>query len=197
MAVWGKLAVLAALAGAGLWFWHPERLSAGVPQGGIGGALVGAAAIFMGYEGFQLLAYDYHVIREPKKTLLRAVPLAIVVVIAVYVAVALGTASLIGAETIVQNKEVSLALAGRTLLGAAGKWLVSLAAAFSTGSAINATLFATARLARKVAEEGEPAPCGSSEPPGRSGPGRSWPSGGSVRCWPSSAPWTSWFPPPA
>ncbi len=155
VAVWAKLAVLAALAGAGLWLWHPERLSTGVPPGSLHGALIGAATIFMGYEGFQLLAYDYHVIHQPRRTLLRAVPLAIVVVIGVYVAVALGTASLVGADTIVRNKDVSLAIAGRALLGQPGVWAVSAAAAFSTGSAINATLFATARLVKTVAAEGE------------------------------------------
>ena len=41
------------------------------------------------------------------------------------------------------------------MLGTVGLVIVTIAAAFSTGSAINATLFATARLANKVAEDGE------------------------------------------
>ena len=109
----------------------------------------------MGYEGFQLLAYDYHVIRNPERTLKTAVLSAVVAVICVYVLVALGSASLVGAQALVQQKEVSLAVAGQKALGTPGKWLVSIAAVFSTASAINATLFATARLGRTVAEEGE------------------------------------------
>lgn len=54
-----------------------------------------------------------------------------------------------------QYKEVALAIAGRQALGTVGVVVVTIAAAFSTGSAINATLFATARLANKVAEDGE------------------------------------------
>ncbi len=90
--VWAKLFVLVALAAIGLAHFRPEALSEGVPGGGITGALLGGASIFMAYEGFQLLTYDYDDIHEPDRTLRRAVPLAVVVVIAVYVVVTLGAA---------------------------------------------------------------------------------------------------------
>lgn len=153
--VWFKLAVLVGLAGWGLARWDPPMLSQGVPDAGIGAALFGAASVFMAYEGFQLLTYDYQDIETPKKTLPRALLSAIVVVTAVYVVVALGTAMLIGADQVVQHKEVALAIAGQQALGTIGLVVVTIAAAFSTGSAINATLFATARLTYRVAEDGE------------------------------------------
>lgn len=153
--VWFKLIVLVGLAGWGLAYWDPSMLSRGVPDAGIGAALFGAASVFMAYEGFQLLTYDYEDIDAPQKTLFRAVLSAIVVVIAVYVVVALGTTMLIGADQVVQHKEVALAIAGRQAFGTIGLVVVTIAAAFSTGSAINATLFATARLAHLVAENGE------------------------------------------
>ncbi|MDA3896210.1 MAG: APC family permease [Desulfobacteraceae bacterium] len=153
--VWFELVVLVGLAGWGLAQWDPPMLSRGVPDSGISAALFGAAAVFMAYEGFQLLTYDYNDIDAPKKTLPRAVLSAIVVVTVVYVIVALGTAMLIGADQVVQHKEVALAIAGRKAFGTIGVVVVTIAAAFSTGSAINATLFATARLASKVAEDGE------------------------------------------
>lgn len=130
-------------------------LSQGTPDAGVGAALFGAASVFMAYEGFQLLTYDYKDIETPQKTLPRAVLSAIVVVTAVYVVVALGTAMLIGADQVVQYKEVALAIAGRETFGTIGLVVVTIAAAFSTGSAINATLFATARLTFRVAEDGE------------------------------------------
>ncbi len=153
--VWFKLSVLLALAGFGLARWHPERL---VPTGsapGLNGALLGAASVFMAYEGFQLLTYDYDDIDRPRTTLPRAVLSAVAVVIGVYVVVALGTAMLVGADTVVRHGEVSLALAGRAAMGTAGLVTVVVAAAFSTGSAINSTLFATARLAHVVAADDE------------------------------------------
>ncbi len=153
--VWFKLVVLVGLAGWGLSQWNPPMLSQGVPDAGIWAALLGAASVFMAYEGFQLLTYDYNDIENPQKILPRAVLWAIVIVIVVYIVVSLGTAMLIGADQVVRYKEVALAVAGRQAFGTIGVVVVTIAAAFSTGSAINATLFATARLAFRVAEDGE------------------------------------------
>ena len=153
--VWFKLAVLVGLAGFGFARWDPAMLARGVPEAGLPDAAFGAASVFMAYEGFQLLTYDYEDLRDPDRTLPRALLGAIVVVIAVYVAVSVGTAMLIGADRIVENQEVALSIAGREALGTVGLAIVTVAAAFSTGSAINATLFATARLAREVAREGQ------------------------------------------
>jgi hypothetical protein len=153
--VWFKLVVLVGLAGWGLTQWDPRMLSQGVPDTGIGAALFGAASVFMAYEGFQLLTYDYKDIDTPQKTLPRAVLSAIVVVTVVYIIVALGTAMLVGADQVVQHKEIALAIAGQKAFGTVGLIIVTIAAAFSTGSAINATLFATARLTYMVADDGE------------------------------------------
>jgi len=73
----------------------------------------------------------------------------------VYVVVVLGTTMLVGADEIVRHHEVALSIAGQKALGTAGLILVTVGASFSTGSAINSTLFATARLAQEVAEDGE------------------------------------------
>lgn len=154
--VWGKLIVLLGLAAIGLWHFHPEAIHyANADPGGLGGALLGAASIFMAYEGFQLLSYDYEDVRCPDETLRRATISAIVVVIGVYVVVALGAVSLVGAAKMLEHKEIALASAGQRALGTTGKVLVSIAAAFSTASAINATLFSTARLTARVADDGE------------------------------------------
>lgn len=153
--VWFKLVVLVGLAGWGLAQWDTSMLSRGVPASDTAAILSGAASVFMAYEGFQLLTYDYQDIRSPQKTLPRAVLSAIVVVIVVYILVALGTAMLIGADQIVKHKEVALAIAGQQALGVAGLVIVTIGAAFSTGSAINSTLFATARLTQKVAGAGD------------------------------------------
>ena len=153
--VWGKLLILLGLASIGLWKWQPSQLTAGIESKGLLGAFIGAASVFMAYEGFQLLTYDYEDIRNPKKTLPWAIVSAVVVVIFVYVVVAIGATMLVGAQTIVENKEVAIAVAGREALGTWGLGLATIAAAFSTASAINATLFATARLMHQVAEDRE------------------------------------------
>jgi amino acid transporter len=153
--VWFKLAVLIGLAGWGLAHWNPDMLTRGVPTSGVGVALFGGASVFMAYEGFQLVTYDHDDIDHPDTTLPRAVLSAIAVVIVVYVIVALGVTTLVGADQVVEHQEVALAVAGRAAFGVVGLIVVSIGAAFSTGSAINATLFATARLTHDVAEAGE------------------------------------------
>ena len=154
--VWGKLAILFGLAGIGLWSFSPEAVAyAPAEPGGLTGLVLGAASVFMAYEGFQLLTYDYDDIRDPDRTLEWAVLTAIPAVLLVYVVVALGTASLVGAEALVEHKEVALAIAGEAAAGTAGRWIVSIGAVFSTASAINATLFATGRLMRDVAADHE------------------------------------------
>jgi amino acid transporter len=157
--VWGKLIVLVALAVFGLWLWQPDNLSRGDVTGGIGshlfGACMGAGAIFMAYEGFQLLSYDYEDIRKPQRTLRIGVYAAILSVVVIYITVTLGAQSLVGSDMLIEKREVALASAGEAALGLAGKIAVSVAAAFSTASAINATLFSTARLARTVAKDNE------------------------------------------
>jgi amino acid transporter len=153
--VWFKLFVLLGLAGFGLWKWNPDMLSRGVPDSGIVSALFGASSVFMAYEGFQLLTYDYEDMRDPQRTLPRAILTAIAVVILVYVAVTLGVTMIIGADQIVANQEVALAVAGQAAMGTLGLILVTIGAAFSTSSAINSTLFATARLTHEVTRSGE------------------------------------------
>lgn len=155
IAVWGKLAILLGLAAFGLAQWAPERLVAPHAEPGFMAAIVGTGVVFMAYEGFQLLAYDYDEMKDQERTIHRAMPLAIAATCAVYLLVAVGTPMLIGAEAIIEHKEVALADAGRAALGTVGFVLVTIAAVFSTGSAINATVFATSRLADYAASEGE------------------------------------------
>lgn len=150
--VWGKLAVLLGLAAFGLEKWAPSDLTAGIASKSWTAALVGGASVFMAYEGFQLLTYDYDEIKDADRTLPLASVSAVIAVIGVYILVALGATMLVGAGAIIQQKEVALAEAGRKAFGMPGLVLVTIAAAFSTASAINATLFATARLMEDVAE---------------------------------------------
>ncbi|MBK5244410.1 MAG: amino acid permease [Eubacteriaceae bacterium] len=153
--VWGKLFVLLGLSIFGIIHWNPEQLTAGIEPKSWSTAIVGAATIFIAYEGFQLLSYDYADIKNPERTLPRATISAIIAVIGIYILVTLGATMLVGAETLIQEKEVALAVAGKQAFGITGLVLVTIAAAFSTGSAINATLFSTGRLMETVASKKE------------------------------------------
>jgi amino acid transporter len=58
-------------------------------------------------------------------------------------------------DKIVAAKDYALAEAARPFLGAIGFSLIAVAALLSTGSAINATLYGTARVSYVIAKEGE------------------------------------------
>jgi len=58
---------------------------------------------------------------------------------------------LVGAGELVKHGEVAISIAGQAAAGMWGLILVTIAAAFSTASAINATLFSTARLMEDIA----------------------------------------------
>jgi len=151
--VWGKVFVLLGLALIGLIRWNPEALTIGIEPKSWSMAIVGAATIFMAYEGFQLLAYDYEDLKNPDKTLIRSTLTAVISVILIYILVTFGATMLVGAQTLIEQEEVALSVAGREAMGITGLVLVTIAAAFSTGSAINATLFSTGRLMESVAEK--------------------------------------------
>jgi amino acid transporter len=151
-AVWAELSILAALAAVGFWHWRPENLSAGVTNGSVTGVLVATASTFIAFEGFEMLAYDLRELRRPGRTMRRGLPLAVLAVAAAYIVVTLGAASLVGAAALVEQRENALAAAGYAAAGTIGLIVVTIAAVASATSAINATLFSAARLARTSAE---------------------------------------------
>jgi amino acid transporter len=154
VAVWVAVAVLAGLAAVGLWRFRPENLVTGVPAGSLAGVVAGAAATFIAFEGFELLAYDVDEIRDPRRTLRSSLPWAVVAVAVAYAVVTLGAASLVGAGALIEHKDAALAYAAHQGLGTPGLVLVTIAAAASAASAINATLFSAARLLRTAAGRG-------------------------------------------
>jgi amino acid transporter len=149
-----KLAVLTGIAAVGIGMLSPHRLSP-LDNQGLLGVFLGAAVIFVAYEGFELVPYDYDDIREPRRTVPRALYLSVAVVALVYVSVTLASQMLLGDRAIVDQKEVAFAVVGQKALGVFGLWAATVGALFSTSSAINATLFSTARLVRDVSAADE------------------------------------------
>ncbi len=154
LVVYAKLTILAAIAIVGLAAFSPQRL-APLDNEGFGGVLLGAAVIFVAYEGFELLPYDYDDLAAPRRTLPRALYLSVAGVAVVYVAVTLASQMLLPDATIAAEKEVAFAVVGEKALGGFGLWAAAAGALLATSSAINATLFSTARLARDVSGAGE------------------------------------------
>jgi amino acid transporter len=153
-AVWIELLILATLATIGFIHWNPRNLTAGVPAGSLSGVVSGMAATFIAFEGFEMIAYDYRELEAPRRIMGKGLAAAVIAVGAAYALVTVGAGSLVGAKTLVAQKENALAVAGARAGGTVGLVIVTVAACASAASAVNATLFSVARLARASAEQG-------------------------------------------
>ena len=114
--------------------------------------VVAAAISFVAFQGWQLLFYDQGSIADPGETIRKAVYVSIPVAVVIYVLVGVVTVNL-APEALQTHPHVALKDAARRMaspygLGALGAVLLSVSALFSTGSAINATLFSTGHLAK-------------------------------------------------
>ncbi|SDK12827.1 APC family permease [Microbulbifer yueqingensis] len=150
-----NLLMLLALGVYGLGQWDTTKLVAGIEPRPIWSSLFGGAAIFMAYEGFQLLSYEYDKIRDPQKYFMPVLVSATAFVVALYVIVTLGATFLGGATSLVDFKEIALSIAAKRAFGTAGVAAITVAACFATAAAINSTLFSTAQLAKRIAHDRE------------------------------------------
>ena len=148
-----KLAILLIVAGAGMAFVDVTRLS---PSNWADPISVGAGGmiIFLAYEGFELIANTGNDVEDPS-ILPKAFYAAVLLVIAVYVMIAVVTVGNLPYDVIIKARDYALAVAAKPSLGEAGFWLITFAALASTSSAINATLYGTARASYMVAKYGQ------------------------------------------
>jgi amino acid transporter len=149
-----KVAILALFAVAGLMTIQSDHLLPVMNQG-TGGLIMGAALIFVAYEGFELIPNAVNEMKDPEKNLGRAIFIAIIITIIIYIFVSLVAVGNLTPAEISKYKEYALAVAAKPALGQAGFLLIGLGALLSTSSAINATLFGTARLGMAMAQDEE------------------------------------------
>jgi amino acid transporter len=149
-----KVAILVLFAAVGLWFIRPGYLSPELwPEGK--SILFGAGVLFIGYEGFGLITNAAADMRNPSTMLPRALYTSVILVIALYLAVALTVTGSLSDYEIERAKDYALAEAAKPSLGQFGFRLIAIAALFSTASAINATLFGSANVCYMIARDGE------------------------------------------
>ncbi|KXS42381.1 amino acid permease [Methanolobus zinderi] len=156
ISVYIKIALLLSLAGLGIYFSDQSiAVLSSFFNKGILSSVTAFAIIFVAYEGFQLLTYDYKEIEDVNKNLPRGMYTAIIIAILIYITISFMSTLHLTPEQIIEDKEFSLAVAVRSFLGTAGFIVVIISALQSTSSGINATLFGTSRLTHKIATEKE------------------------------------------
>jgi amino acid transporter len=149
-----KVSILILFAGVGLFFIQPENLSINHWQG-LESIFFGAGVLFIGYEGFGIITNAAADMRNPQKSLPIALYGSVFIVIAIYLAVSITVIGNLTINEINVSGDFALAAAAKPFLGSAGFKLISIAALFSTASAINATLFGAANVCYMVARDGE------------------------------------------
>ncbi|MDY6776450.1 MAG: APC family permease [Halobacteria archaeon] len=160
--VYGKIAVLSLFILTGIWavVTRPSLsfFQGGLFNKGVTSPITAIGAIFVSFEGFQLLTYEISETKGGIPTLKKGILYSVGISTLIYVLVSAVTTSLVSPEQIINHKETVLAFAAskvfeNSLARTVFTWLVSVAAIFSTASAINATLFGTAKLADKIATD--------------------------------------------
>ncbi|MGB0386751.1 MAG: APC family permease [Ardenticatenaceae bacterium] len=111
--------------------------------------------IFVAFEGFELIANTAATIKNPKLTLPRAYYFSVLFVILLYVLIAYVVVGSLAPDKIAASQDFALAEAAKPSLGQFGFVLVGIAAILATLSAINSTLYGSARLSYAIATEGE------------------------------------------
>ncbi len=147
-----KVIILSLFAIAGLFYIKPDHVLP-VFDKGMSGLFMGSALIFVAYEGFELIPNAVNEMEDPQRNLPRAIMLSVGITVVIYILVSLVAVGNLLPDEIMKYKEYALAVAARPFLGHAGFVLIGLGALLSTASAINATLFGTARLGKVMAKE--------------------------------------------
>jgi len=149
-----KLTILILFATVGMLYIHPENLAAS-NWSGIENIFFGAGILFIGYEGFGLIANAAGDMNNPQKMLPRALYSSMFIVIAIYLAVSITVIGNLPISVINSSGDYVLAEAAKPFFGESGFKLIAIAALFSTASAINATLFGAANVCYMIARDGE------------------------------------------
>ncbi len=161
----GKVVVFLALIAAGIWALLDEspsavagRLTPFFPGGSIG-LLQAMGFTFIALQGFDLIAAVGGEVRDPRRTIPRAMFLSLGAALAIYlpflfVIATVGVApggSITAASA--EDPATVVATAARNYLGPFGFWLVIVAAILSMLSALQANLFAASRVALAMARD--------------------------------------------
>lgn len=149
-----KIAILLLIVAVGIGAIDSQRIE---PSGWPSAlSIVGAGMIiFVAYEGFELIANTAASVKDYKKTLPRAYYSTVLFVIVLYVLIALVVVGSLTPDQITAAEDFALAEAARPSLGQVGFTLVGITAVLATLSAINSTLYGSARLSYSIATEGE------------------------------------------
>ncbi len=149
-----KVLILAFFAVIGFTSVKPENILP-VFDKGLTNLVIASALIFVAYEGFELIPNAIDELKDPDNDLRKSIMYSILITMTIYVSVAFVAVGNLTPKQILKYKEYALAIAASERLHDLGFVLIGVAALFSTSSAINATMFGTARLMYDMATKND------------------------------------------
>ncbi len=149
-----KIAGLLVLAGGGLWASGLEFKSVTVspPETGFVSFLGAIALGILAYKGFTTITNSGGEIKDPHKNVGRAIVIAIIICVVLYMLVSLAVGGNLTIGEIVRAKDYSLAEASRPAFGKWGLWTTVGFAIVATVSGVMASIFAVSRMLAMLTE---------------------------------------------
>ncbi len=136
---------IVALAAAGFSF-EPAMREDPTQSGSVGGFLAGVALAILAYKGFTTITNSGSELKNPHRNVGRAIMIALVVCLFVYMLVAWAVGSSLTIEEIVAARDYSLAEASRPAIGDLGVQFTVGLAIIATASGVIASIFAVSRM---------------------------------------------------
>ena len=161
----GKLTVFGILILTGLWAvlqQSPAETSQSLQPffaSGLSGLVQAMGYSFIALQGFDLIAAVGGEVKNPAKTIPRAMIASLVIALVIYLPLlfVITTVGTLDGESIADlaagNPEAVVAIAAKNYLGTVGYWLVIIAAVLSMFTALQANLFAASRIALAMARD--------------------------------------------
>jgi len=113
------------------------------------------ALTFFAYAGFSVITNTAEDMSDPSKQIIKAMIIAIGLVMVLYVAVTFAVFGNLPLPEIIKAKDYALAEAARPAFGDMGFKIMAIAALISTASSINANLYAITNITYQMAKNGE------------------------------------------
>jgi APA family basic amino acid/polyamine antiporter len=147
-----KVAMLFVFIGLCIPFVKTQNFTPFTPFG-FTGIISATALIYISFFGFELISTASEEIKNPKKTVPKAILLSLLIPTLIYVAVVLVSVGILDYQTL-GTSAAPLVLIAQTVLGKYGLLFVLIAGLLSTISALNATVLAAARQTYAMGRDG-------------------------------------------
>ena len=110
---------------------------------------------FFAFEGFRVITNTAEDMKDPSKTMIRSMVIAICLVIILYIGVTFAVFGNLPLPEIIKAQDYALAEAAKPVFGKIGFTIMAIAALISTASSINANLYAVTNVTYDMARNGQ------------------------------------------